>query len=171
MPFASKSNRNYDNDDNRKSSSTFGKKKAFGGNGGGGKPQYSGRKPKYTNILTAFANDKGGWLSINFKPTRDIQDIMTKEEFLFAMSALYDGEYIMKVSLFESDIPQADYTGGYRVSEEELEEIKQAANAGKKPKVANKAKAKPQYKIEEEEVAEEESTYEAAEEDEENLPY
>ncbi len=144
----------------------------------GGRDSRSLRKQvsSYHPILQIFAVDKGDRISLNIKPIQteksSIEDVMSLDEWLFFCEQVYLGTrgYSFAGSLWESSIPQADWTGNIRLSDEQLETLKEDFDnsQGKQKKTAKKSKppAKPKYEVPEEDNEDEED-YEEADDSEE----
>lgn len=129
-------------------------------------------KQTYINILTAFGvikkTSKGeDMITINVKTMRGYtgkngwvggtDEVISREAFLLLMGEVYDGDRSFTLSLFETDIPEADMKGGLRITDEELAALEEGKPTAKKKTKAAVAKTKPrQYEVEEEEEEEDE---------------
>jgi hypothetical protein len=150
-------------------------KPAFGGGSRFGKQaSQQPAKPKleYFPILSVFMTEKAGRYGLDFKAHQNskqsLYDTLTKEEFLFLMAAVYDGDYIIRGSLWDADDGINVMSGNFRLTNEDLDELREAMGGSKQKKAkAKKAPVKPVYVEPEEE--EEEETYDDLEDT--SVPY
>lgn len=132
-------------------------------------------KVQYCTLFALFANEhSGGRLQVDIRGFKgdegSIEDHLSLDEFLFFCEKLYYGEVKLTGSLWECDERFASHSGNIRMSEEQLDELKdeyQESLGGRKTKKAKaeeapaKSKRKPKYEVPEEEDEEE---YEEVEE-------
>lgn len=129
-------------------------------------------KQTYINLLTAFGvikkTSKGeDMITINVKTMQSYtgkngyvggtDEVISREAFLLLMGEVYDGDRSFTLSLFETDIAEADMKGGLRITQDELEALEEGKPTAKKKAKATASKVKPRrYEVEEEEDNEEE---------------
>jgi hypothetical protein len=129
-------------------------------------------KQTYINLLTAFGvikkTSKGeDMITINVKTMQGYtgkngwvggtDEVISREAFLLLMGEVYDGDRSFTLSLFETDIAEADMKGGLRITQDELEALEEGKPTAKKKAKATASKVKPRrYEVEEEDEEEEE---------------
>lgn len=127
-------------------------------------------KQTYINLLTAFGvikkTSKGeDMITINVKTMQSYtgkngyvggtDEVISREAFLLLMGEVYDGDRSFTLSLFETDIAEADMKGGLRITQDELEALEEGKPTAKKKAKATASKVKPRrYEVEEEEEEE-----------------
>jgi hypothetical protein len=129
-------------------------------------------KQTYINLLTAFGvikkTSKGeDMITINVKTMQSYtgkngyvggtDEVISREAFLLLMGEVYDGDRSFTLSLFETDIAEADMKGGLRITQDELEALEEGKPTAKKKAKATASKVKPRrYAVEEDEEEEDE---------------
>jgi hypothetical protein len=132
---------------------------------GRGRQQKEQPKQIYVPIFALFGTEHAnGRLQVDVRTfagkDTNIEDVLSLDEFLFFCEKLYYGEAKLTGSMWECDEKFASMSGNVRMSEEQLEELKDDYEASKskrkvEPKQSQNSR-KPKYDLPEEDDEEEE---------------
>lgn len=150
--------------------------------GGRGGRQQQQSDQTYHPLFTIYLGyaDRKGKMSFSIKPYEDKEGNpteITKEQWLAIAADMYDGDFVLRGSLWENEGQYSMANGNLRLTEEELEQYEEtkkktkAPAKGKAPARSSKPKyTEPEIDEEEDEVEyDDESTEEG--EDPEDMPY